>query len=88
MAITTATYGSTSAATIRIGHNQWMPASDATIAPTKQTVRMPIEMTVAALARRDVGVPALGGRGDADRGLLAAPLPGHAATVRRCDRTP
>ena len=43
LAMTTATYGSTTAPTIRIGHSQWIPASDAMIAPTKQSVRIAIE---------------------------------------------
>ena len=28
---------------MRIGHSQWSPASEAMMAPTKQTVRSPIE---------------------------------------------
>jgi hypothetical protein len=44
LALTTATYGSTRAATIRIGHSQLIPAMPAIAAPMKHTVRIDIEM--------------------------------------------
>ena len=51
LAITTATYGRTSAAATSTQRSQPEPT---TIAPTKQTVRMPIEMQVAPLPGADV----------------------------------
>ena len=85
-AITTATYGSSSAATIRIGHSQWIPASEATIAPTKHSGTDAHGDQVALLARRDVLVAAGRGGGDADRLGSAvarrAILPLYAATGR------